>query len=598
MDESTITRRISELLLVLNNHHSVSDLASDALTVVPELFSLLTDEDVVNQQEKVDAIMELSDLLPNICPPKELIIALLDQADSFKDYVKFKALLSPIQKSIQLLPLKSRFFSLDLAADNLYEHLGSEPVPEDETELVETLALGTGKSADNLSQTVMDFLKFLEPFVNDLSWFNKQSTGMSTNSKKHVRNLTVSLIKVLNRPLGYLNLSAAEPKTLCYLCAECCMISISHLQNNFIKMIEESLEHNETVARIVKQRKLLEEKQILSGHSEDLDDFEGNKSSLEELVPEIGLGVIAYLIFSQNFQFSSFPQVYTSYYIFSICRRFIVLLLKSSHSQLVHKGLKLCSSSLEKFPAKSFDCQELDCDEMKELIKSLMHIVISTKVKELNVLAVTTFQTFLKLYDVNGRIIFLKFVSETFHQSNVQAYIVTLVKNEMADCMEQHGENSDEAAIFLKKFFSQFFDTKLLIEKNLLDDGDRILATLNLLRFLVIRDRHNCNITRIWNYIPAIQENYMKTLRANLKVMRSVSQEKIQRLKTRDLAASGQSSEFAMDVKIKDQILDDLTPEQQKDALQSACNNIDLIESVLIRVEQLIDEEKTLGLPQ
>lgn len=598
MDESTITHRISELLLVLNTHHSVSDLASDALTAVPELFSLLTDEAFVSQQEKVDACMELIDLLPNICPPKELIIALLDQADWFKDYVKFKALLSPIQKSIQRLPLKSRFFSLDLAADNLYEHLASEPVPEDETELVETVALGTGKSADNLSQMVMDFLKFLEPFINDLSWSKKQSTGKPNNSEKHVRSLTVSLIKVLNRPLGYLNLSPAEPKTLCYSCAEFCMISISHLQSNFIKMFEEFLGHNETVARTVKRRKRLEEKQILSGLSEDLDDFEGSNSSLEELVPEIGLGVIAYLIFNQNFQFSSFPQVYTSYYIFSICRRFIVLLLKSSHSQLVHKGLKLCSSSLEKFPAKSFDCQELDCDEMKELIKSIMRIVISTKVKELNVLAVATFQRFLKLYDVNGRIIFLKFVSEKFHQSNVQAYIVTLVKNEMADCMEQRGENSDEAAILLKKFFSQFFDTKLLIEKNVLDDSEKILATLNLLRFLVIRDRLNCNVTRIWNYIPAIQENYMKTLRANLKAMNSVIQERIQKLKTNDLAESGQSSEFAMDVKIKDQILDDLTPEQQQEALKSACNNIDLIESVLIRVEQLIDEEKSLGLPQ
>lgn len=593
MDKNAIDKRISELLMVLNSSHTKSDLGEHVLDVIPELFSLLKDEAFSQQPEMVAACMELIELLPEVCPPKEVIIALLDQAYGFKDDVHFRALLRPIGKSIQRLD-SNKYHSLDLAAENLYDHLASLALPQDKQDLVETLVSGSSPSAEKISLLAMAFLEFLEPFAKELSWLDPGSSADARSPvQKHVQSLTTCLIKVLDRPLGYLNLSVTEPKSISCLCGEHCIRLISQLQPNFIKAFKEILEKNDTIARTVKHRKAEKERSPQNCLSEDMDASDEEETDVTELlVPQIGLAVGAYLIFDQRLYFQSLPRVYTAQYLFEINRRFVITLLKTSHSQLIYKGMRLHLCLLDNIPVKTLDSNILQCDETQELLRSIINTTISCKVKELNQLAIILFKKFLSSFERSGRTFLLNFVSQSYSQSNVQAYIAKLVKDEICECLD-NSEQTDKsyAAMLLKKFLDRFFSYKPSPKGSLLEEGDRILASLNLLRYLVIRDKPCRNSTGIWTHVPVIEENFLKTLGSELQVMQSFVQDRMRVIRDGGQPTSN-VDDLKYDVTIGNDMLENLTPEQQMETLHSAWSNLDMIESVLIRVKQLIGEEK------
>lgn len=591
MDKDAIDKRISELLLVLNTGHTKSDLEEHVLDAIPELFSLLRDETFSQQPEMVAACMELIELLPEVCPPKEVIIALLDQAYGFKDDIRFRALLRPIGKSIQRLG-NNKYHSLDLAVENLYDHLATLSLPQDKPDLIETLVLGSSPTAEKISLMVAGFLEFVEPFVKELSWLNDGSADVRSPVQKHVQNLTVCLIKVLDRPLGYLNLSVTEAKSISCLCGERCVQLISRLQPNFIKTFKDILEKNETIARTVKRRKAEKEQSPQSCLSADVDVSDQESDITELLVPEIGLAVLAYLIFDQHLYFQSLPQVYTVQHMFEINKRFVITLLKAPHSQLVYKGMRLHLCLLNNIPLQSLDSHILQCDETQELLRSIINTTISCKVKELNQLAVVLFKKFLSSFEGNGRLFLLNFISKSYTQSNVQAYITKLVKDEICECLGGEQLDKSYAAILLKKFLNRFFSYKPSAKGSLLEEGDRIIASLNLLRYLVIRDKPCRNTTGIWTHVPVIEENFLKTLRAELQVMQSFVQDKMRIMREGGQPNSNIDDDFKYDVTVGNKILENLTPEQQMETLHSAFINLDMMESVLIRVEQLIGEEK------
>uniref|UniRef100_G3T0M4 Glomulin, FKBP associated protein n=1 Tax=Loxodonta africana TaxID=9785 RepID=G3T0M4_LOXAF len=115
----------------------------------------------------------------------------------------------------------------------------------------------------------------------------------------------------------------------------------------------------------------------------------------------------------------------------------------------------------------------------------------------------------------------------------------------------------------------------------------RIMASLNLLRYLIIKDNENDNQTGLWTELGKIENNFLKPLRMGLNMSKAHYEAEIKNNQENNHEA--QKSKDICSVTVCGKEIPNMPPEMQLKVLHSALFTFDLIESVLARVEELIE---------
>uniref|UniRef100_A0A8B9MJ21 Glomulin, FKBP associated protein n=1 Tax=Accipiter nisus TaxID=211598 RepID=A0A8B9MJ21_9AVES len=115
----------------------------------------------------------------------------------------------------------------------------------------------------------------------------------------------------------------------------------------------------------------------------------------------------------------------------------------------------------------------------------------------------------------------------------------------------------------------------------------RIMASLNLLRYLVIKDCESDNQTGVWTTLAKIEQNFLKPLHVGLNMSKAHYEAEIKNKKENRREAH--SSNTVCSVTVSGEKMPAMTTEMQLQVLHSALFTFDLIESVLARVEELIE---------
>ncbi|OXB57918.1 hypothetical protein ASZ78_003904 [Callipepla squamata] len=124
-------------------------------------------------------------------------------------------------------------------------------------------------------------------------------------------------------------------------------------------------------------------------------------------------------------------------------------------------------------------------------------------------------------------------------------------------------------------------------ETDLLQNSDRIMASLNLLRYLVLKDCESGNQTGVWTALAKIEKNFLKPLHVGLNMSKAHYEAEIKNKK--ENRKESQSSNTICSLTVSGEKMPAMTTEMQLQVLHSALFTFDLIESVLARVEELIE---------
>ncbi|XP_013909100.1 PREDICTED: glomulin isoform X1 [Thamnophis sirtalis] len=127
-------------------------------------------------------------------------------------------------------------------------------------------------------------------------------------------------------------------------------------------------------------------------------------------------------------------------------------------------------------------------------------------------------------------------------------------------------------------------------ETDLLQHSDRIMASLNLLRYLFIKDKEDDNKTCVWTELYKIESNFLKPLHTGLNMSRAHYEAEIKR-KKENKKAEPHSSKQPLTQLITKAKMSGITKDMELQALHSALFTFDLMESVLARVEELIENK-------
>ncbi|XP_061775844.1 glomulin, FKBP associated protein a [Nerophis ophidion] len=508
------------------------------------------------------------------CGPKELLIGLLEQLELEQEEPvaiaeSLNLLLKPLQKV--LLRLGSRkAASLGMALSSVLDQLAKLPVPHTkEQEEEDDFSLGRCCAA---------LATFVKPFVQEAqqdTFIRNGKPGERLNGKKVLattegvlldkEELGVELLKfcmsALSRPL--LEVKLSDPDTL----------NFSPLRNFATEILNNLNTIGQSVPRLV-YRPLSKRKE--SGFLEE-----------EVRYPKESLASLAHLVFVHHLAVDTIPCVFNPVFCLRCNMEHIFILLSRTEESRIQKGLELYEKSLVRVDDGSLPADLLEIKTFMAVPRTLTKVMTICPRRDLRSKGLKVFQLSIDKFDPEAKYHFFKFMLKISNHSGVEGYVIKNIRTQIDGALRPGNATNWFAGVHLPPLLRSVFTLPDGPETDLLQYLDRLMECLNLLRYLLIRDKVTDNKTGIWTELHKIQEGFMKPLRVGINMSRAHYERELSTTMEKKRRNAQETS--VISVSVGDEKLPNMTPESQIQALHSALHTFDMMESVLARTEELTD---------
>ncbi|XP_008695932.1 glomulin isoform X2 [Ursus maritimus] len=499
------------------------------------------------EDEKRKYYFLMLDLLVKLCNPKELLLGLLEliEEPSGKQISQIiLLLLQPLQTVIQKLR-NNKAYSVGLALSTLWSQLSLLPVPYSE-EQIQTDDYG-------LCQCCKALIEFTKPFVEEV--INDKENSLENENEKLKDELLKFCFKSLKCPLltaQFLEQSkeAGNDPLRCF--ASEIIGFLSAIGHPFPKMIFNHGRKKRTWDYLEFEEE--EDKQLADS-----------------------MASLAYLVFVQGISIDQLPMV-----------------LRTEES-VFSKGVDLLENGLLRIEDNSLLHQYLEIKSFLTVPQGLVKVMTLCPIETLRKKSLAMLQLYINKLDSQGKYTLFRCLLNTSNHSGVEAFIIQNIKNQIDLSLKGTHNNK----WFTGPQLISLLDLVLFLpegaETDLLQNSDRIMASLNLLRYLVIKDNEKDNQTGLWTELGRIENNFLKPLHTGLNMSKAHYEAEIKN--SQENSQEVQKSKDLCSVTVGGEEIPNMPPEMQLKVLHSALFTFDLIESVLARVEELI-EIKTKSAPE
>ncbi|XP_058891029.1 glomulin-like [Acipenser ruthenus] len=492
-----------------------------------------------------------------VCSPKELLVGLLEQiedADVDNIAETIILLLQPLQTALLKLG-KKKASSLGMSLSTVLNQISQLPVPYTKEQEEEDVY--------GLCQCCAALIEFVKPFVDEVDRGRETKAIVAENEQR------IELLKFCMKSLGNPVLQSqldkipdsAEDPPLRHFAAEILVI-LSCIGESFPALL---LHH------LVKKK--------------------AEPGFLEEDVkyPMESLACLSYLLFVQHIGIERFPTVFSPVFILQFNMQYIEVLLKRSEESMLSKGLELYEKSLQRTEDNSLPMQLLEVKCFLSVPQDLVTVMTLCPIQHLRTEALAVFQLYMDKFDTEGKHKLFGCLLKISQHAGVQGYIITNIKNQIDFSLKPGNSNVWFSGPQLLPLLHLVLSLPEGPETDLLQNFDRIMGSLNLLRYLLIRDKEWDNHTGIWTELYKIEENFLKLLHTGLKMSKAHYEAEIKKTKENNRKRGPKESKAVCTLTVGGEKLSNVTPEMHLQVLQSAMFTFDLIESVLARIEEIIE---------
>ncbi|KAK2901187.1 hypothetical protein Q8A67_009302 [Cirrhinus molitorella] len=501
----------------------------------------------------------LSHLL-EVGSPKELLVGLLEQveeADSASIAETVTLLLKPLQTVLLRLGMK-KASSVGMALSTLLSQVTRLPVPVTK-EQEEDDVFGLCRCCSAL-------LQFVKPFVEEIKEVVKDNNRISKDNELRVELLKFCM-KSLSEPL--LEVHLKDPDTLLK----------SPLRDFATEILIILSSIGESLPDLL-SRSVLKRREV--------------PGFLEEEVryPKESLACLSHLLFVDHIAVDIFPAVLSPVFVLQCNMEYIELLLSRTEESRLQKGLELYEKSLIRVEDNSLPVDLLELKTFFSVPQNLVKVMTLCPDQTLRTKGLKVFQLSIDKFNTEAKYKFFKGMLKTSHHAGVEGYIIKNIKNQIDFSLKPCNGND----WFLGKYLLPLLRLVLCLphgpETDLLQNLDKIMESLNLLRYMLIRDKEWENETGIWTELYKIEDNYLKPLRTGLNMSKAHYEAELKSVKENKKISSKDSKASVCTVTVDHEKLPHMTPEMQIQVLQSAVFTFDLIESVLGRIEEIIEAKE------
>uniref|UniRef100_A0A3B5A1L0 Glomulin-like n=1 Tax=Stegastes partitus TaxID=144197 RepID=A0A3B5A1L0_9TELE len=286
---------------------------------------------------------------------------------------------------------------------------------------------------------------------------------------------------------------------------------------------------------------------------------------------------LAYLLFVQLVTIDSFPAVFSPVFVLQRNMEYIDHLLSR---------YALFTKSLESIQDNSLPVSLLEQKSFFSVLqvrKAGHQTVKPLKSKRLH-------------YSVHRSFFFCRCMLKTSNHAGVESYIVKNIKNQIESSMKPGNANKWFLGAELLSLLGLVLCLPQGAETDLLNSMDKIMESLNLLRYVLIRDK---DLRNVWEDLCRIKDEYIKMLRVCIGISRAYYSSELkalkedQKLKAKEARDAARSSRSVKNMTVKHEKVSNMSPEVQHQVLQSAMVTFDLMESLIVRIEEITEEKQS-----
>ncbi|XP_045147967.1 glomulin isoform X2 [Echinops telfairi] len=507
------------------------------------------------EEDKKKHYFLMLDLLVKLCNPKELLLGLLEliEEPSGKQISQIIILLlPPLHTVIQKLH-NNKAYSVGLALSTLWNQLSLLPVPYSREQM----------QADEygLGQCCKALIEFTKPFVEEV-------TDAKENSVENDM-LREELLKFCFKSLKYPLLTAQfheQPEEVGSDPLRCFASEIigflSAIGDPFFKMI----------LNYGKKKRIWRPLEFEEEEDKQLADT---------------MASLAYLVFVQGISMDELPLVLSPLYLLKFNMGHVDVFLQRTEESVYSKGLDLLENGLLRIEDNHLPHQYLEIKSFLTVPQGLVKVMTLCPIEILRRKGLTMLQLYINKLASQGKYTLFRCLLNTSNHSGVEAFIIQNIKTQIDVSLKR--PQTDKW--FTGPQLVSLLDLVLVLpegaETDLLQNSDRIMASLNLLRYLIIKDNENDNQTGLWTELGKIENNFLKPLHTGLNMSKAHYEAEIKN--SQENSNEVQKSKDICSVTVCGEEIPSMPPEMQLKVLHSALFTFDLIESVLARVEELIE---------
>lgn len=529
---------------------------------VPVVYKLLGGDYSEKGNEEVEIVEQLLGRFADVCEPKEFLLLLVEQAQENWTGCKFVVTVPAVGRCIHRIdPPRSQ--SVTLAVDAFAGYLEMLPVPNvDNLEGRERMVVDADPMVRRVCVLFSEFLEFARPLVKQVSW-NRAEKENLVGLQKEADVFSSSLLKLLDCPLGYLDLTGRRHKrSEARFLAEQCLSLLSLLHPDFVCLVFDS-RNNEGVS--------------LNASNQSADEGRTKRNSQPKLP---NLATFAFLAFGERVVTKCLPHVYSHQFFLEFCAPLIVVLFKKKDLFPVLHGIQFCASILGRIEPESLPIDVLESDELQQLALSIIKQAAMARTKELGSSMLRLLSTMSRVLEPAGRNQYLYILLKISPRvGGVIDHIIVMISDEIIsniNCMEKNHFTGAELERLLQLVFALPSGEKT----DLMENSERIMAALKLLRVVLPVDRMADNRTGIWNLVPLIERNYLRTLHAAIELSKAHYELELRRTR----------QQRSKDVTVPPAGGDaNLTKRQKLGVYEMALHTLEMMESVASQVGSVIE---------
>ncbi|XP_056643606.1 glomulin [Diorhabda sublineata] len=556
VEELLKSGRTLEAISLFHAKEHTTKVKNNSWDLVPVLskHSVTYTEDGNINAEVFQCCKELLNSIADISNPEEALLQFIEEVEESDNDIKFVMMLDPLRKILMRIPNK-KLISIAWGFNAVHNYLKKYPVPESENlEGKEKLLLDNSEETRNINKLYINLVQFYQLLKDMFPVEDKNS------EEKKIK--LEFLITLLGRPLVYLDIEIFNAiKNRARISSEILVTQVFEICRDPVALLQTKDDNTDCVYKLC----------------------------------DLGLASLYYQVFVEEICINEIPKVYEAIYFCQNSLHLVTILLNTNHQIVIEKGLKLAMKLLQHIRYRKLSYLLLDSEDHKKFFKALFNIIIYNEVVSLRKSGVEVYKTYLLSFENKGFYLLVNNLISDITHSSLRGYTITLYKdlvyrefstkkhlNEMSCYVK-----GNKLFTLLKKFC--FLDKKE--ESDLIELSDEIIATLNLLRYLSIRD--SSNETKIWDFFPILEESYFQHLRKGIDLSRAHYKLKIEELRLNNSNKPNIDSD--VNVIVKGKSLSKLSEEEKMQVLNSSLTVFDILDSLLCRLKECIEVERKVS---
>ncbi|XP_014243081.1 glomulin-like isoform X1 [Cimex lectularius] len=479
--------------------------------------------------------------------PEETLLELLEFVET-ADVTGFLIYTDALKTCLHKMPNK-RGTSIIWVCNTIVRYLCDMDLPKEiEDEKYDCFLEEDSAEAKNIIKVYNSIINMFEPFVREVE------TGQFEVKEKHrveyVETILKFLLKLLGRPLAFMDL-----ETKSYYEISCKIIKFISVYKHDPLHYLSCIDVNCSVY------------DALSSTTVDAD------------YTNLSLMVFYHMLFKHKLGLNEIAHVYSIEYILEniLTMTHDVLTMRNPPTQL--KATEMTLKFFERVCDKSLSINNLPFTVVSKFIEVLTHTMVYSDTKTIRQKSVQIYKQFLYKFNSEGRFRLITSLDKTGDPGLV-GYGLTILKDFIVETLDKNDSQDlkEFTGTKLKYLLQQFCTMDL--NDDLVRNSDRIISTLNLLRFIVIRDQDN--ITGIAQYIEKLEDDYLTPLKHRIEVMRR------EHVFEKDGLIKCQERGSESDVKKVLGLTCDVPIDEQIKALDKSFTILDLIDSLRSRLSMFI----------